>query len=171
MPKTPLTIAEAAQILGVSDKTIRRMLQAGQLKEHSRDAGNRILIIQETIDAAAVAMGRKVTAREEVREIAPALNANAEASLAAVNAFAEMIRERDQRIFELQQELARLEAERKFLPLQQARVDQLERELAEAQAKIAELQNSSPFDQTSVQASTHKEEAESKGFWRRLFGG
>jgi excisionase family DNA binding protein len=170
MPKTPLTIAEAAQILGVSDKTIRRMIQSRQLKEHGRDAGNRILITQESIDAAAVAMGRKVTAREEVREIAPALNANAEASLAAVNAFAEMIRERDQRIFELQQELARLEAERKFLPLQQVRVEQLEHQLAEAEAKIAELQASQITDQTTGQESTQALDQEYKGFWRRLLG-
>lgn len=171
MPKTPFTIAEASQVLGVSDKTIRRMLQTGQLKEQGRDAGNRILITQESIDAAAVAMGRKVTAREEVREIAPALNANAEASLAAVNAFAEMIRERDQRIFKLQQELAQLEAERKFLPLQQVRVDQLERELAEAQAKIAELQSLLPSDQTSVQEPSQSKPLENMSFWHRLFRG
>jgi excisionase family DNA binding protein len=171
MPKTPFTIAEASQVLGVSDKTIRRMLQAGQLKEYGRDAGNRILITQESLDAAAVAMGRKVTAREEVREIAPALNANAEASLAAVNAFAEMIRERDQRIFELQQELARLEAERKFLPLQQARVDQLERELAEAQTKVADLQALLHSDQAPVQDASQEKELGNKGFWRRLFRG
>ncbi len=139
MTKEPLTIQEAAELLTVSERTIRRMLDAGQLAEASRDSRNRIYITPESLDAAAVALGRKKASREEVREIAPTLNSQSAALETAINTFSEMVRERDQRIYELQHDVARLEAERRYLPLQTARVEQLERELAEALAEIERM--------------------------------
>ena len=175
MTKTPLTIQEAAELLTVSERTIRRMLDAGQLEEASRDARNRIYITPESLDAAAVALGRKKASREEVREIAPTLNSQSAAIEQAITTFSEMLRERDQRlqerdqrIYELQQEVARLEAERRYLPLQSARVEQLERELSEARAEAERTR--AALDMTPEHAS---EQAPPSSFWdriRRLLG-
>ncbi len=38
MTRPPYTVPEAMQVLGVADKTIRRMLAASQLREAGRDA-------------------------------------------------------------------------------------------------------------------------------------
>ena len=163
MTKTPLTIQEAAESLTVSERTIRRMLDAGQLVEARRDSRNRIYITPESLDAAAVALGRKKASREEVREIAPTLNSQAAALEQAISTFGDMLRERDQRIYDLQQHVAQLEAERRYLPLQTARVEQLESALAEAQAEIERL-NAAP-----VMTSEHvSEQPKSSAFVRAI---
>jgi excisionase family DNA binding protein len=163
MTKEPLTIQEAAELLTVSERTIRRMLDAGQLAEASRDSRNRIYITPESLDAAAVALGRKKASREEVREIAPTLNSQSAALETAINTFSEMVRERDQRIYELQHDVARLEAERRYLPLQTARVEQLERELAEALAEIERMR--AALGMTPGQVT---EQAPAPTLWRRI---
>lgn len=73
-------------------------------------------------------LGRKVTARQEVRELAPAINANAEASLAAINAFTQVFEQQNQRIFGLQQQLADMRAAQRCLPGPE-RVRELESEI------------------------------------------
>jgi excisionase family DNA binding protein len=168
MTKTPLTIQEAAESLVVSDRTIRRMLDAGQLIEASRDSRNRIYITPESLDAAAVALGRKKASREELREIAPTLNSQAAALEQAIGTFGDMLRERDQRIYDLQQQVAQLEAERRYLPLQTARVEQLEQSLAEAQAEIERL-NAAP-DMTPGQVTEQRKPSLFERVARRMLG-
>src|SRR5919199_540601 len=51
--RPPLTIDEAIDTLGVSDKTVRRMLKAGILQEQERDPKGRILISALSVDQAA----------------------------------------------------------------------------------------------------------------------
>jgi len=176
MSRTPLTIHEAAEMIGVSDRTIRRMLDAGQLQEASRDSRNRIYLTPESLDTAAVAMGRKKASREEVREIAPTLNSQSAAIEQAIHTFTELLHEREQRIeardrriYELQQELARYEAERRYLPLQTARVEQLEQELAAARATIERLNGAAPA-MTPGQVSEQPVQPSLMGRIRRLFG-
>ena len=155
MSRPPYTVPEAMQVLGVADKTIRRMLAAGQLKEAGRDAGNRILIDPDTVEAVAVHMGRMVTARQEVREIAPAINANAEASLAAINAFRDVVQQQNQRIFELQQQLADLRAAQKYLP-GPGRVQELEAEVQRLKGENERLQAlEHEHKEQSAQAPVH----------------
>jgi Helix-turn-helix domain len=48
--RPPLTIEEAIDSLGVSDKTVRRMLKAGILQEQERDPKGRILISALSVD-------------------------------------------------------------------------------------------------------------------------
>ncbi len=165
MTRPPYTVPEAMQVLGVADKTIRRMLAAGQLREAGRDAGNRILIDPDSVDAAAVQLGRKVTARQEVREIAPAINANAEASLAAINAFTQVVEQQNQRIFELQQELAEMRAAQRYLPGPE-RVQALEGEVQRLQEENARLQT--VIDQTKDQATSQQQNEQPSGFFSRF---
>ncbi len=165
MNRPPYTVPEAMQVLGVADKTIRRMLAAGQLREAGRDAGNRILIDPDTVEAAAVQLGRKVTARQEVREIAPAINANAEASLAAINAFTHVVEQQNQRIFELQQELAEMRAAQRYLPGPE-RVQALEGEVQRLKEENARLQ--AVIDQTRDQTTSHQQNEQPGGFFSRF---
>lgn len=138
MVQTPLTIQEAADLLRVSDKTVRRMLDDGSLQEASRDMRGRILITRESLEAAAARSKRTKDSGGETREIAPAPDV-----AMAVSTFAEMVRERDQRIYELTDEIADLRAEQRVRTMQaeaaQARVQQLEQELAAANEELAEL--------------------------------
>ncbi len=166
MSRPPYTVPEAMQVLGVADKTIRRMLAAGQLREAGRDAGNRILIDPETVEGMAVQLGRKVTARQEVREIAPAINANAEASLAAINAFAQVVEQQNQRIFDLQQELAELRAAQRYLP-GPGRVQELEADIQRLKAENAQLQQQ--LDQTRAQPTTQATDQPPAGILAGLF--
>ena len=142
MAQTPLTIQDAAELLGVSDKTVRRMLDDSSLQEAGRDTRGRILITPESLEAALHSRRAKIP-REEAREITPASNANTDVSLAAVGALTEMVRERDQRIYELTNEIGQLRAEQQVLTMQveaaQARVRQVEGELATANEEITQL--------------------------------
>lgn len=166
MSRPPYTVPEAMQVLGVADKTIRRMLAAGQLREAGRDAGNRILIDPETVEGMAVQLGRKVTARQEVREIAPAINANAEASLAAINAFAQVVEQQNQRIFELQQELAEARAARKYLPSPEW-IREVEAEVQRLREENVRLQQQ--LDQTRAQPTTQATDQPPAGILGGLF--
>lgn len=138
MLQTPLTIQEAADLLSVSDKTVRRMLDDGILQEASRDTRGRILITPESLEAAAARSKRTKGSGQETREAAPAPDV-----AIAVSTFAEMVRERDQHIYELTNEIADLRAGQRALTMQaeaaQARVQQLEQELAAANKELAEL--------------------------------
>ena len=51
MRETPYTIKEAADVLQVSDKTIRRMIDRGELVEERRDEQGRILISAASVAA------------------------------------------------------------------------------------------------------------------------
>ncbi len=148
MARPPLTVQETMQALAVSDSTVRRMLKAGQLTEAGRDAAGRILIDPQSVDAAAVGLGRAELAGAEVRrEIVPRLD-----SLATeFGALVAMIERQQETIADLSQQLGAAQAEARLLPVraelaeQQAVVLQQElegtrRALDEAQAEIERLQ-------------------------------
>ncbi len=101
--RPPLTVAEATEALAVSDKTIRRMLKEGILKEQGRDAGKRILISPQSIEAAASQLGRKHPMWPEEPMPSPIVQPNELQQLA--NMFLDTIRDKDQRIERLSVQL------------------------------------------------------------------
>jgi excisionase family DNA binding protein len=166
MSRPPYTVAEACQALGVSDKTARRLLADKTLREVGRDERGRILIDPASIEVAAVSLGRAVTAREEIRELAPAINDTALANRVAVDALAHVVEQQNQRIYELQQRVAELEAERKYLPPPE-RVSALEAEVARLHAEAEQRQ---ALDQTPDQLTRQAENGSQRPWWRRWLG-
>ncbi len=168
--RPPLTIPEAAQALAVSDKTIRRMLKEGILTEQARDAGNRILIAAQSIEAAAAQLGRaRPRWPDEPSHSAPLAQPDQLQQLAAM--FSDLMREKDQRIYELQGELAEARAAQKYLPdlaeAERARARELDQALADAQAEIARLQAAG---QTTGRVSIQDAQGSLMGRIRRLLG-
>src|SRR5918997_3037487 len=94
----PLTIDEAIEALGVSDKTVRRMLKEGMLVEQDRDARGRILISPASIATVAQQLEERRGADEGRANFA--LAAHADALSSTIDRFTAMIDERDQLIRE-----------------------------------------------------------------------
>ena len=170
--RPPLTVAEATEALAVSDKTIRRMLKEGILKEQGRDAGKRILISPQSIEAAASQLGRKHPMWPEEPMPSPIVQPNELQQLA--NMFLDTIRDKDQRIERLVQENADLRADQKIQRLltdtQEEKVQQLQRELEEARETIVHLQ-AAPMSkpaETTAQVSRQQEQRTVMGRIRRL---
>ncbi len=138
MPTRPaLTINETCRALGVSDSTVRRMLTAGQLREQAREPGGRILIDPDSVDAAAVSLGRAELAGSDVRrELAPSMNMLAE----VVSDLTSTIQSQQNKITELAMALGEARAEVRLLPKQadaaEQRAASLEAELARARADL-----------------------------------
>ncbi len=157
MTGRPLTIEETIETLGISDKTVRRMLKEGLLQEHSRDSRNRILITPASIAQVAEHL-KEQRGHDEPRGHDLAVTTQAAALDRAVETLAQMIQDRDARLVELLEENAMLKAERRFLPSPD-RVRELEQEVARLNAALA----SRPVtDQAS--------EGNRKGWLRRWFG-
>ena len=135
--RPPLTINETCKALGVSDSTVRRMLTAGQLREQAREPGGRILIDPDSVDAAAVALGRAELAGSEVRrELAPTMTTLAE----VVSDLTSTIQSQQKEITVLAMALGEARAEVRLLPKQAEAAEQraasLEAELARARADL-----------------------------------
>jgi septal ring factor EnvC (AmiA/AmiB activator) len=136
MTRNSYTIQETIKALGISDSTVRRMLTAGVLKEAGRDARGRVLIDAQSVDAAAVALGRTALTGSEVRrEIAPTLNGLAE----MVSALHQSIQEKDNRMIRLAEELGEARAEARRLPIVERELEETRDELDEARREISEL--------------------------------
>ncbi len=134
----PLSIAEAINVLGCSEKTVRRMLKDGMLHEHSRDPRGRILITPESIAAAAEQLAERRHADEHAATPQPIVLASQTASLdRTIERLTSMLDERDRIIREQTDELATLRAERKYLPAP-GRVQELEQEVTRLSAQLAE---------------------------------
>ncbi len=154
----PLLIEETIEALGISDKTIRRMLKEGILQEQERDARGRILISPASI--AAVAQQLEERRSDEGRTAGFALAAQADALSSTVDRFTQMIDERDLVIRSLTEEVATLRAERRLLPPLE-RVHELEQRIAELEAQLS----------ASARPMTDQApEGTSKGWFARLFG-
>ena len=112
----PYTIKEASEALGVSDKTIRRWLDRGELEEHSRDEQGRILITAESIAAAQTRHGHppRHESNPDVQALVPAIEAFGDIG----TALAQALRDRDDRLIELAEQVGRLE-----LQLEQERAE------------------------------------------------
>ncbi len=146
------------------------MLDDGTLKEANRDKRGRILITAASVDAAAVAMGRKVVAREEVAEIAPALNAASEASLTAITSLTDLVREQNQRIYELQQRVIELEVERRYL-LTSDQVANKDAEIARLRAEVERLTGAQvDTAQTPAAEASQQNSGSWRGKIKRLLG-
>jgi excisionase family DNA binding protein len=148
--RSPYTIKEAATLLRVSDKTIRRMLGDGLLKEQSRDHRGRILLTPESVETAAAQQGRYEPPRQPVQDVqalAPTVEALGDVSTALAQAW----RERDERLIALAEQVGRLELE-----LEQARAEneRLRAELEAVQSVPVELvESAQPVVQATDQVS------------------
>ncbi len=183
MAKQPLTIEETRRALGVSDSSVRRMLRAGLLKEAGRQPGGRILVDAQSVEAAAVQLGRAELAGSEVRrELGPSVSAMAEtinALLQRLSEQEERMQARDQRLVEVAEQLGQARAEARLLPqvndqLQrrtetlETELDRASRELQEAQTRIAALEQQ--LAQAGEQVTNQAPEGKKTGFLDRLFG-
>jgi chromosome segregation ATPase len=183
MAKQPLTIEETRRALGVSDSSVRRMLRAGLLKEAGRQPGGRILVDPQSVEAAAVQLGRAELAGSEVRrELGPSVSAMAEtinALLQRLGEQEERMQARDQRMIELAEQLGQTRAEARLLPqvndqlqrrteVLESELDRASRELQEAQARIAALEQQ--LAQAGEQVTNQPSEGKKTGFLDRLFG-
>ncbi len=128
--RPPLNINETCKILGVSDSTVRRMLTGGQLREQARDPGGRILMDPDSVDAAAVSLGRAELAGGEVRrELAPTMTMLAE----VVSDLTSTIQQQQNKITELALALGEARAEVRLLP---QRADAAEERATALQAEL-----------------------------------
>lgn len=137
--REPYTIPEVMRILAVSDKTVRRMLRAGVLREQGRDPSNRILVDPESVDAAAVALGRVDIHGSEVRrELAPTLN-NLSEMVIGLN---QLMVQQNQQLIELARQLGEAQAEARLYPAiaeeARQRAQFLERELQRTRQELDE---------------------------------
>jgi hypothetical protein len=160
MAREPLTIPEVLKLLAISDRTVRRMLNAGVLKEQGRDPKGRILIDPVSVDQAAIALGRTEVAGAEVkRDLAPTMNNLSE----MVMGMHEMILRQNEQMMELARRLGEAQAEARLYPtiahaaeqraeLLQHELERTRRDLDEARQEIRELR--SLFDKPNVQASS-----------------
>ncbi len=150
--RPPLTVQETMQALAVSDSTVRRMLKAGQLVESGRDDAGRILIDPQSVDAAAVGLGRAELAGAEVRrEIVPRLDTLA----TEFGALLATIERQQETIQDLARQLGEAQAEARLLParaelaeqratLLQQELEGTRRALDAAQAEIERLRAQPP---------------------------
>ncbi len=172
--RLPLTIPEAARALALSEKTVRRMTKAGTLTEQGRDAAGRILITAQSIEAVAAQLDRAAIGWPEhpvsaSSQLTP--YAQPDPLQALGDTFARLLTEKDQRIYTLQDELAQLRAEQKFLPriseAEHERVQALEQALTQAQQEIERLRDAG---QTNMQVGTPAQQGTLISRIRRLLG-
>ena len=147
MEEETYTTGQAARILRMSDRGVRKMIDRGEL-EASTDERGRHLIPQRALHAVL----------EERRGGTPP----AEISVEEATRSAEEARELRQRVEALQRELGRLEGRLELTERTESTVreerERLERLLEEERAERQPLQ-----EQLDAERS--------KGFWQRLFGG
>jgi chromosome segregation ATPase len=147
MAKLPLTIQETVQALGVSESTVRRMLTEKILEEHSRGPKGRILIKPESVEAAAIALGRQQILGSELRrELAPSMTALAEAVQALITRMQDQedrIREKDAQLLRLAEQLGEARAEARLLPVRAEHAEQraalLERQVDDLRSEVERI--------------------------------
>jgi excisionase family DNA binding protein len=137
------TTGQAARILRMSDRGVRKMIERGELKPHQDERG-RHLIPQRAVHAVL----------EERR-------ASGEITREETSQGAEEARELRQRVEGLQRELGRLEGRLELTE----RTESTMREERERLEQLLEEERAERRLQEQLDAER------SKGFWRRLFGG
>jgi len=134
--RAPLTIQETMLALGVSEKTVRRLLKRGELEEHSRLL-NRVLITAESIERVASQSGRPPAEPVQGATVMQAMPQPSELQQVSAT-FADLLREKDERIYALQRQVADLEAQQKYLPsltdIERAELDRLRQEIESLRA-------------------------------------
>lgn len=133
MTNQPLTIEDTINVLGVSDKTVRRMLKDGLLVEHSRDARGRVLVDPSSITRAAEQIAARKGDTDRQHEIQ--LASQSETLNTTIQRFTEMVNDRDDTILRLTEEVAILRTERQYM-VSHDQARELERKIMELEAEL-----------------------------------
>jgi excisionase family DNA binding protein len=139
------TTAQAARILKVTDRGVRKMIDRGEL-EARQDERGRHLIPQRAVHAML----------EERRAVG-----EGEVSSVEISRSAEEARELRERVEGLQRELGRLEGRLEL-------TERTESTMREERERLAQLLEEERAERRRVQEELNTER--SKGFWQRLFG-
>jgi excisionase family DNA binding protein len=139
------TTAQAARILKVTDRGVRKMIDRGEL-EARQDERGRHLIPQRAVHAML----------EERRAVG-----EGEVSSVEISGSAEEARELRERVEGLQRELGRLEGRLEL-------TERTESTMREERERLAQLLEEERAERRRVQEELNTER--SKGFWQRLFG-
>lgn len=154
--------------IGCSEKSVRRMLKAGQLHEHSRGEKGRILITADSVARTAEQLAERHQGDTPAPAASPIVLASQTASIERVNAgLLEQLREAEQYARDQVEEIRRLEREnvelktaQKYLP-EPGRVQELEQEVTRLRAKL---------DQADRPSNDQPPQPARKGWIARLFG-
>ena len=146
MEEDTYTTAQAARILKVTDRGVRKMIDRGEL-EASQDERGRHLIPQRAVHAML----------EERRAVG-----EGEISTEETSRSAEEARELRERVEGLQRELGRLEGRLEL-------TERTESTMREERERLQRLLEEERSERRRLQEQLDAER--SKGFWQRLFGG
>lgn len=148
---------QAAKILGVTDRGVRKMIDRGEL-EARQDERGRHLIPQRAVHAVL----------EERRSTIPEVESG-EISAAEAARASEEARELRERVQDLQRQLGRVEGRLELT----ARTESTMREdLERERSRVEEERRRADVERERAEELRRElEEERSKGFWRRLFGG
>ncbi len=172
MRETPYTIKEAADVLQVSDKTIRRMIDRGELVEERRDEQGRILISAASV--AALGQVSNVSSHESMGEsrqpvevFLPTVPAQDTTPNSTVQQLAQVLIEQSRLIAELGERAGRAEqrAEQLTYELEQARAELSRQE--SRQVSKATPEQPAPDAAPTPQAADQP--AKRVPWWKRLF--
>ena len=145
MEEDTYTTAQAARILKVTDRGVRKMIDRGEL-EARQDERGRHLILQRAVHAML----------EERRAVGEGGVSSVEISRSAEEA-----RELRERVEGLQRELGRLEGRLEL-------TERTESTMREERERLAQLLEEERAERRRLQEELNTER--SKGFWQRLFG-
>jgi len=151
------TTGQAARILKVTDRGVRKMLERGEL-EARQDERGRHLIPQRAVHAML----------EERRSVASEVESGESSPEEAARA-SEEARELRERVQDLQRQLGRVEGRLELT----ARTESTMREdLERERARSEEERRRADVERERAEELRRELEAErSRGFWRRIFGG
>jgi hypothetical protein len=161
----PLTVQAATETLGVSDKTVRRLLKRGVL-EKAGEVHGRILITAASVER----VKQHIPPLSEV-PAAPPSNGYAmvpashyEALQHAHTILAETVRDQAAYIRQLQERIAELEAQQRYA----SKAEEHERAITELRAELDRITVDSPG--SSLRSESKPEGSAMRRMLRRLFG-
>ena len=156
MEEDTYTTSQAARILKVTDRGVRKMIDRGEL-EAEADGRGRHRIPQRAVHA-------MLEERRAARDVAPLEISREEATRAAEEA-----RELRERVQDLQRQLGRVEGR---LELTERTESTMREDLERERARSEEERRRADAERERAEDLRRELEAErSRGFWRRLFGG
>jgi hypothetical protein len=173
MRTEPYTVKEAADVLHVSDKTIRRMIDRGNLKEQGKDEHGRILISAVSVDAVGQVskvsrQESKAESRQPVEVFLPTVLEQDTASSSTVQQLALVLMEQSKLIAELGERAGRAEER---ADQAEERATQLEQELQEAHAEVSKhVSRQEATPQPEPTPPLAEQPATRAPWWKRLFG-
>jgi hypothetical protein len=162
--RAPLTIQDATEALGVSDKTIRRLLKRGDL-ERAGELHGRILITADSVERFKQHIPRSPEAPDEPEQVggyAMVPVAHYEALQHAHTILAETVRDQAAYIRQLQDQLAEAQRHQGLSEAERARI------VAEIRAELDRASVDSPG--SSLRSESKAEGSAMRRMLRRLFG-